>query len=82
MFASRWFLCYRCVRFLRTITNAHSAHYYYNNALCKEQRDYHLVGCGRWAPKVIKGLIESFAGKTFEVFTRFTRVGGGGGGLQ
>ena len=42
-----------------------------NNALCKKQRNYHLVGCGRWAPKVIKGLTESFAGKTFEVFTRF-----------
>ena len=43
-----------------------------NNALrCKEQRDYHLVGCGRWAPKVTKGLTESYAGKTFEVFTRF-----------
>ena len=42
-----------------------------NNALCKEQRDYHLAECGRWAPKVTKGLTESFAGKTFEVFTRF-----------
>ena len=42
-----------------------------NNAFCKEQRDYHLVGCGRWAPKVTKGLTESFAGTTFEVFTRF-----------
>ena len=41
-----------------------------NNALCKEQRDYRLVGCGRWAPKVTKGLTGS-AGKTFEVFTRF-----------
>ena len=42
-----------------------------NDALCKEQRDYRLVGCGRWAPKVTKGLTGSFAGKTFEVFTRF-----------
>ena len=58
MSASRWFPCYRWVRFLRTITPS-------------EQRDYHLAECGRWAPKVTMGWPESFAGKNVEVFTRF-----------
>ena len=49
--------CYRWVRFLRTITPSVTSN--------------HLAECGRWAPKVTKGLTESFAGKTFEVFIRF-----------
>ena len=58
---------------LKNTTTAHVSYYaiytlHYSNG---EQRDYHLAEGGRWAPKVTNGLTESFAGKTFEVFTRF-----------